>query len=139
MYSKILQLRVRGIRRPDRDINNDPGTFGMVEMVHVSGYLRMLVREHGNHMPDAVLLPPLWDAKCCGWGGSSMSWQGFQQHQLPEKKGNPVYIQEWRIEIIGDRLMDRPVRGLYDTCNREADERRNAGAGQAQPEPEQSR
>ena len=136
MYSKILQLRVRGVRRPDRDINNDPGTFGMVEMVRVGGYLRMTVREHGNHLPDSVRLPALWDAQCLGWIGDGMSWQGYQQHQLPERKGNPVYLQEWRVEIIGERPPDEKIKGIFDTYNREADERRSAGAGQAQPAPE---
>lgn len=137
MYSKITQLRVRGVERPERDVNNDTGIFGAVQMVKVGGYLRMEVHEHGNHMPEAVLLPALWDAKCAGVRDNLMIWQGYQQHQLPEKKGNPVYFQEWRMEIIGDRLMDRPVRSLYETYNREADVRRAAGAAQDQPAPGQ--
>ena len=136
MYSKILQLRVRGVRRPDRDVNNDPGTFGMVELVHVGGYLRMKVREHGNHLAQGVLLPALWDAKCCGWNGAGMSWQGFQQHQLPEKKGDPVYFQEWRVEILGERPPAEEIKSMF---NHYLPEDRGVGAGQAQPTPERSR
>ena len=138
MYSKILQLRVRGVRRLDRDVNNDSGTFGMVEMVHVGGYLRMTVREHGNNLPDSVRLPALWEAKCLGWIGNGMSWQGYQQHQLPERKGNPVYLQEWRVEVIGERPPVDRINSVLSTYNQYSAER-PAGAGQAQPEPEQSR
>lgn len=139
MYSKITQLRVRGARRSDRDVSNDPGVFGMVELVHVGGYLRMSVREHGNHLAEGVLLPALWDPKCCGWHGDGMAWQGYQQFQLPERKGQPVYFQEWRIEIIGSRPPDHLIKGLYGTYNREVDAQPQAGADQAQPAPERSR
>ena len=135
MSSIILQLRVRGVERAERDVNNDPGTFGMVEMVRVGGYLRMIVHEHGNQLSEGVLLPALWDAKCLGWIGGGMSWQGYQQHQLPEKKGNPVYFQEWRVEIIGERPPAGSIKSVFSTYNLEADERRPAGAGQAQPAP----
>lgn len=133
MYSTIIQLRHRGVERPRLDISNDPGVFGVIEMVTVGGYLRMEVREHGNHLPEGVLLPSLWNAECRGWIGTGMSWQGYQQHQLPEKKGNSVYFQEWRLEIIGDRPPDHLIKSLYGTYNREADDRRQAGAGPDQP------
>lgn len=136
MYSKILQLRSRGVRRPNRDVANDPGIFGMVELVHVGGYLRMAVREYGNHLAEGVLLPALWEAKCGGWIGTGMSWQGYQQHQLPEQKGNPVYLQEWRVEIIGEQPPVDEIRSVLNTYNRQAVP---AGAGQDQPAPEQSR
>lgn len=139
MYSKITQLRVRGVARQRLDISNDPGIFGMVDMVRVGGYLRMQLSEFGNHLPEGILLPALWDAKCCGWGGQGMTWQGYQQFQLPERKGSPMYFQEWRLEIIGERPPDHLIKGLYGTYNREADARRQAGAGQAQPAPERSR
>ena len=101
-------------------------------MTKVGGYLRMQVREHGNHLADGVLLPALWDARCWGWMGAVMSWQGYQQYQFPEKKGNPMYFQEWRIEIVGERPPDHLIKGVFGTYNREADIRRGAGAGQAQ-------
>lgn len=139
MYSKITQLRLRGVERSDRDIANDLGVCGVLELFKVGGYLRMVVREFGNHLPEGVLLPALWDAKCCGWSGTGMSWRGYQQHQLPEKKGNSAYFQEWRVEIIGERPPEHLIKGYYTSYNREADERRNADAGQARPEPERSR
>nr|WP_315400540.1 hypothetical protein [uncultured Duganella sp.] len=120
MYSKITQLRVCGARRPDRDVNNDPGVFGMVELVHVGGYLRMQVCEHGNQLPDSVLLPALWEAKCGGWVGAGMAWQGYQQHQLPEQKGNSVYLQEWRVEIIGERPPADEIKSAFGTYNQQA-------------------
>lgn len=133
MYSKITQLRVRGVERHDRDIANDPGVFGMVEMVKVGGYLRMQLREHGNHLAEGVLLPSLWDAKCAGWLGAGMCWQGYQQHHLPEKKGNPAYFQEWRVEIVGERPPADEIKSVFGTYNYRADGQRGAGAGQAQP------
>ena len=137
MYSKILQLRVRGVERPERDVSNDAGVFGAVEMVKVGGYLRMQVSEYGNHLAQGVLLPALWDAKCAGLRGNLMIWQGYQQHQLPEKKGNPVYFQEWRVEIVGERPPADEIKSVFSTYNQ--DVRPAAGAGQAQPAPEQSR
>lgn len=137
MYSKIKQLRVRGATRPDRDLANDPGIFGMIELVHVGSYLRMQLCEYGNHLPEGVLLPALWEAKCGGWRGERMVWQGYQQYQLPEKKGNPVYFQEWRVEIIGEQPPPDEIKSVFSTYNQ--DVRPAAGAGQAQPAPEQSR
>ena len=108
----------------------------MIEMVHVGGYLRMKVREHGSQLAGGVLLPALWDAKCLGWIGTGMSWQGYQQHQLPEKKGKPVYLQEWRVEIIGERPPAEEIKSVF---NHYLPEGRGAGAGQAPPAPERSR
>ncbi|MFS2004594.1 hypothetical protein ACEN9F_13310 [Duganella sp. CT11-25] len=117
MYSKIIQKRYRGVERPDRDLSNDPGTFGMIEMHRVGGFVRMQVRMYGNQLPEAVLLPALWDATCEEWSGTMMSWNGYQQAQLPEKKGQSAYFQQWIIEIIGERPPPDKIKGHFDTYN----------------------
>jgi hypothetical protein len=117
MYSKIIQRRHRGVERSDRDIANDPGVFGEVTMYRVGGHKRMQVREWGNQTMEALLLPSLWCAECLAVGPTCEEWRGFQQAQLPEKKGMPTYLQEWRIEFIGMQPPDESLKSIFQTYN----------------------
>jgi len=113
MYSNIKQFRARGVRRSDRDIANDPGLSGAVHLHHVGGFLRLSAVEWGCNRAGAELFPDLWDAKCVGWNAAGMVWQGFQHARLSDKKGDPVYFQEWRIEVIGMRPPDDKIKSVF--------------------------
>lgn len=101
MYSNIKQLRRCGVKRSETDIANDPGVFGELTLHKVGGHLRLAVREFDNPIAGD-LFAPLFEAVCLGWGGSNMTWRGFQ---APANK-NPdraAYLQEWRVELISER------------------------------------
>jgi hypothetical protein len=101
MYSNIKQLRHRGVRRPQRDVANDPGVFGELTMHRVGGILRMTICEWGNQRPDARLVPDLWEPVCQGLGGETMNWRGYQRANAGEDSDVPTYLQEWRVTILG--------------------------------------
>lgn len=119
MYSKITQFRQRGVRRSDRDINNDPGTFGAVMLVGSGLHTRMEVREWGNTGTEGVLLPALWDARCITWHAGMMLWQGFQHASRGDQLGSPVYFQEWRIEVVGMAPDPANIRSPFYARNSE--------------------
>jgi hypothetical protein len=119
MYSKIVQLRHRGVRRPDRDISNDTGVSGTVTLHCVGGHLRLAVNEWGVHRPGSELLPDLWDARCMGWNSGSMIWHGYQHARLGDQKGQPVYFQEWTIEIIDMYPPQDQIKSIFHARNGE--------------------
>ena len=101
MYSKIIQRRWLGIKRPDRDVLNDPGVFGEITMFHShGGHTRLEVQRHGYTNEAGKLLAPLWDAKCIGKGNNQELWRGYQRTKLPHGLGYTTCIQEWHVEDI---------------------------------------
>lgn len=86
-------------------------------MYKVVGHRRMQVREWGNQTPEALLLPSLWEAECLAVGPDTEQWRGFQQAQLPERKGQSTYLQEWRIEFIGMKPPPDKIRSIFHNRN----------------------
>lgn len=109
MYSKIIQKRWLGIKRPDRDIANDPGVFGQVTMFYAGqGHTCLQAQRHGCTNETGKLLAPLWDAQCVAKGGDSEVWRGYQRAKLPHGLGYTTCVQEWYIEHLA---MHPPVDG----------------------------
>jgi hypothetical protein len=132
MYSKIVQFRHRGVRRPDRDISNDAGVFGAATLFCVGGYLRLAIEEWGVHRAGAELLPDLWDAKCVGWHQRSMKWEGYQHARLGDTKGQPVYFQEWLVEIVDMYPPQDKIKSIFHSRSGTASE---TAADQVPPAP----
>lgn len=104
MYSKIIQKRWLGIKRPDSDIVNDPGVFGEITMFHTgTGHTRLEARRHGFTNEAGKLLAPLWDAQCVGKGDNQEVWRGYQRTKLPHGLGYTTCIQEWHVEDLALR------------------------------------
>lgn len=102
MYSKVIQVRHRGVRRSERDLANDPGVFGAVTLVGHGMHLRMEISAWGVSNRDGLLLPTLWDARCITWHSGRMIWQGFQHASLTSSPEAAAYFQEWRVELLGE-------------------------------------
>lgn len=101
MYSKIIQKRWLGMKRPDADIVNDPGVFGEVSLFHTgNGHTYLVAQRHGYTNEAGKLLPPLWDAQCVGKGQNQEAWRGYQRTKLPHGLGYATCIQEWHIEDL---------------------------------------
>lgn len=82
--------------RHKRNSDEGSGVFGVVELVHSNGFIRLIVTEWGNHSPSNRLLPDLWDVKCHNLRGNQMRWIGYQR----ERDDGPAYFQEWLITFI---------------------------------------
>lgn len=102
MYSKVIQVRNRGVRRSERDIANDPGVFGAITLFGHGMHLRMEITAWGVNNTSGHLLPTLWDARCITWHSGKMIWQGFQQASLNNSQEAAAYFQEWRVELLGE-------------------------------------
>ncbi|MYM31473.1 hypothetical protein GTP58_24370 [Duganella sp. CY15W] len=100
MYSKIIQWRWLGLKRPENDILNDPGVFGEVTMAYGNGHKHLNVCRHGYTNESKNVLMPLWDAVCIGKGPRDELWRGYQRAKLPHGLGITTVVQEWHIEHI---------------------------------------
>lgn len=101
MYSRIVQVYQRGVRRPERDLANDPGHLGDLLLLHSQGHTRLSFTEHGNTRGDSRMLPSLHEVQCVGLQGEHMLFRGFQKSPVKNAIGEaPVYIQEWRVRIL---------------------------------------
>lgn len=94
--------------RLKRDSDIGPGVFGVVELVHSNGFIRLVATEWGNHSPNNRLLPDLWDVKCHNLQGNGMRWVGYQR----EHENAPTYFQEWLITFISE-YPPRDVLGAH--------------------------
>jgi hypothetical protein len=139
MYSKITQRRWLGIRRPARDLLNDPGVYGEVTMMSSDGHLRLDVTPHGNTRSDAKLLPSLWDAVCVGKGPWDEMWRGYQKAKLPHGLGYTTVIQEWHIEHIDMRPPQESTRrrsyNPHKVLGAEVNEQEPSGGAEVPPAP----
>lgn len=117
MYSKIIQLRQRGARRPSREIGDDAGVLGAVTL-HGSGiHLCMQVSAWGVNNGSGLLLPTLWDARCVSWHNGLMVWHGYQAARTDSQKGDAVYFQEWRVEVLGMQPDQAEIRSPFFARN----------------------
>ncbi len=107
MYSNIKQLRRGGVRWA-RDSDIGPGVFGVIQLVHSNGFIRLIATEWGNNSPNNRLLPDLWDVKCHNLHGNVMRWVGYQR----EHENAPTYFQEWLITFISEYPPKEVIDGL---------------------------
>jgi hypothetical protein len=103
MYSKIIQLRWLGIRRPENDITNDKGHFGYIQMIYSGTHARLNANRHGTTNADMNLLESLWDPICVDKGPYHERWRGYQRAKLPHGLGYTTVVQEWYIEHVAMR------------------------------------
>jgi len=99
MYSIVRQLRKNGIRRPDRDFNNDPGVAGMIVLICHGSHSRLSLERWGDNSPGNTLLPNLYDAYCVTWMDATSLWRGYQR----DHEKAPTFLQEWHVTILKER------------------------------------
>lgn len=96
-----------GVRRPERDLANDPGRLGDLLLLHSNGHKRLNFTEHGNNRGDNHVLPALHEVECIGLRGEHMLFRGLQKPRMKNSAEEaPVCLQEWRVRIMpesGDR------------------------------------
>ena len=110
MYSKVKQMRRRGVRKRDSDFANEPGVFGELTLFRVSGFLVLQVHAPGGFDEGRDLYPPLQEAVCTGMRDCYLTWRGWQREGDQNNKDAPTYLQEWHIEIIDFPLCQNSCR-----------------------------
>lgn len=96
MYGKIKQLRQRGIRRSDREINSDPGTDGEFTFALVGGIYELKLAAPDDSQLKPVI-PILYDAKLITMHGDKMLFKG--EERAPGDNG-PSFVQEWAVLVM---------------------------------------
>ncbi|RFP32402.1 hypothetical protein D0T21_09360 [Duganella sp. BJB476] len=86
-------------------------------MLDVGGHLRLRVVEWGVHRAGAELLPDLWDARCVSWNQGRMLWHGYQYGRLGDQKGQPVYFQEWCLEVVDMYPPQDKMKSIFHARN----------------------
>lgn len=102
MYSIVKESRRSGRLKSERDLANEPGHTGNLTMYRVGGHFVASLQEDGNSRPDGRLIPDLFEAVLVGLGGERMTLRGYQRPGGEES--SPVYLQEWRVQVIPSRL-----------------------------------
>lgn len=96
-------MRRRGVRRSPRDIANDLGVFGGLELHRISGVLTLQVAAPGGHVAGRNLYYPLYEAVCVSMGECLSTWRGWQRDGNQDDPSRPSYVQEWLVEHIAMR------------------------------------
>lgn len=101
MYSKVIQVWSRGVKRSDRDLANDPGSMGELSLTRLGGHARLSLVLYGNTSADNRALPDLFEPVLLGWNGAQMVFRGYQKAPGKGDAEGAAYLQEWRVTIIG--------------------------------------
>jgi hypothetical protein len=96
MYSKIKQLRHRGVRRSDRDISADSGVDGYLTLALCSGMYELKLHADDGSRQEAIL-PILYDAKLISMHGNKMLFQGLERHS---DENGPQFAQAWSVMVM---------------------------------------
>jgi hypothetical protein len=96
MYSKIKQLRHRGVRRSDRDISADFGVEGYLTLALCGGMYELKLHAHDDTRQEPIV-PILYDAKLISMHGNKMLFQGLERHG--DEKG-PQFAQAWSVMVM---------------------------------------
>ena len=93
MYSIVKRLRMRGLRKHDREIQYDPGTTGDMTLAMCgAGAELKLSRDDGSRQEP--IIPVLVDAKLVTMHSDKMLFKGFERGD-----GGAEYAQEWPVMI----------------------------------------
>jgi hypothetical protein len=76
MYSNIVLMRVRGKRRPAREIDADVGVSGCVRVVTVGTVRRASLTAWGDDALLRSIVPDLFEPVLANWVGSRLLLRG---------------------------------------------------------------
>lgn len=94
MNYTVKILRRRGIRRPERDIQADPGTSGQLNGAHVG--VTFELKLHSGDARMEPIIPVLTDARLVSMHGDKMLFRGVERDA-----GGAEWVQEWSVRVGG--------------------------------------
>lgn len=95
MYSAVKPLRIRGQRRPEREILSSAPVQGNLTLACCAGVpeLNLSARDDSTAQP---LLPILYEARMIGMHGNKMLFKGLERDP-----GGAEFSQEWSVMVLG--------------------------------------
>lgn len=93
MYSIVKRLRVRGARRPDRDIYADPGAAGHLTMCAVETWRELKLFAVGTDARPESIIPVLFEPQLVAMHGNRMLFRGLER-QGHQRDPNAVSIMQ---------------------------------------------
>ena len=96
----VKRLYNRGVRRSDREIQNDPGQVGVMTCATVETRRRMKVHAIGDDSQMRPILPELFDPAILAVGNSKMLLRGVAYANPDDAPGAPKYEQEWSLRVL---------------------------------------
>ncbi|PIL46097.1 hypothetical protein CR105_03120 [Massilia eurypsychrophila] len=100
MYSHIKRLRVRGERRPDREISADPGAVGNLTVFRQGAEIVAAFHAGGGTGQPGELLPALFRARLVTMHGQGMLFQGWERPLGHDQKDTESNKQEWSVRLM---------------------------------------
>lgn len=94
MHYTVKILRNRGTRRPERDIQADPGTPGQINGAHIGSTFELKLHSGDSRMEP--LIPVLTDARLVSMHGDKMLFKGTERDA-----GGAGWVQEWSVRVGG--------------------------------------
>jgi hypothetical protein len=108
MYSIIVQVYRFGVKRDERDLANDRGHAGRLQMMYMDGHLVLTFAGVDDYRGDNHVLPKLFEPKCIGWTGDMMLWRGVQRQRMKNpSKPAPAFLQEWRVRLVDRKDIEK--------------------------------
>lgn len=101
MHSTVKILRIRGRRRPDRDIMSDPGITGNLIACSVAGVPQMDLVDPASASALTRLCEPLFEPMIVSMQGARMLIRGWERRG--EGRGADEHRQEWSVEVMVTR------------------------------------
>lgn len=93
MRVKVKLLRLRGIRRADRDISQDEGIVGELVM-HTVGSTPQLLLHSGEGSRMEPIIPLLFDARIAAMHNDKMMFEGIDRSE------KAWYAQTWSVMVL---------------------------------------
>ncbi len=100
MYSQIFQMRVRGRRKSQAEIDRDQGVFGAIRHMQKPGHSLLFVHAWDDGSLLQPIIPVLYEPQITGMHYEYMTFRGLERCVDAEENG-ATYLQEWRVKIIG--------------------------------------
>lgn len=99
MYSIIKRLRVRGARRPDREIYADPGAAGQLTMYGVANRTELKLYAMDDAARLEPIIPVLFDPVLVSMHGNKMLFRGLERQGNQTDANAVTVLQEWSVQI----------------------------------------
>lgn len=93
MYSIVKRLRIRGLRKHDRDIQSDQGAGGDLTLAMCGGGAELKLSSDDGSRQEPII-PVLVDAKLVTMHGDKMLFRGTERGE-----GGAEYVQEWSVMV----------------------------------------
>lgn len=96
MY-KVKPLRVKGVRKHDREIASEAGIAGVLSLALVGPSYELKLHASNDGSSREAILPILYDARLVSMHGDKMLFKGIERAGEPDKA---QYLQEWSVMVL---------------------------------------